>query len=60
MACHTPHLDKAKKQGEIPYPASVPSHLNMQNLGGGMGLRLGVALSLVSLFFERQSMTGHP
>ena len=26
MTCHTPPLKKAKKQGEMPYPASVTSH----------------------------------
>jgi len=26
MACHTQPLKKVKKQGEMPYPASVPSH----------------------------------
>jgi len=27
MACHTPPLKKVKKQGEMPLPSLVPSHL---------------------------------
>jgi len=29
MACHTPPLKKAKKQGEMPLPNLGPVHLNM-------------------------------
>ena len=32
MAYHTPPFKKAKKQGEMPLPKSVPIHLKMQNL----------------------------
>ena len=42
MACHTPSLKKAKKQGEMPLPASLgPIPLKNVEFRDGMGLRLG-------------------
>jgi len=53
MACHTPPLEKAKKQGEIPLPSqSIP--ILIVEFRDGMGLRMGNGISSCILaFFER-------
>jgi len=52
MACHTPPLKKAKKQGECYYPS-----LANVDFSDGTGVRMGNGLFLC--FFERWSRTGH-
>lgn len=51
--CHTPPLEREKKQGKGHYPSSVPS---LSEFRDQMGL---MAFPLVSLLIERRSMTGH-
>jgi len=65
MACHTPPLKKAKKQGEMPLPSL--SFIQFKKVEfiyrDGMGLRLGYGISpcfLFLRFFERLSITDYP
>jgi len=54
MACHNLSFKKAKKQGEMQLPSSVPSHFKKNgDFRDGMGLRLGMGFPLDSFLFLR-------
>ena len=53
MACHTPPLKKAKKQGEMPLPSPSPIPYKNVEFRDGMGLGLGNGISPCFFAFLR-------
>jgi len=58
MACHTPFLKEAKKQGKCRYPSSVPSDSTFYEWDGPEDGQWHFPLFLY-FYFERWNMTGN-